>query len=301
MKALNPSSKQASSAIKSAVSDIASGPVKFQDDPAQLYGIRKSVTDQLRTVAGRDNSASQLASRELQVLKKGLDRAIEKAAPGYAKYLAKYADMSKPVDAYKFLQSLHLTDTQGNVQLGRVESALRRIREGRTKPGARAEKSVSDKQVQLLENIRDDLKRSSRSAKGKAIGSNTFQNIATASFMNRALPGFLGKSAAKLGPQNLGAMAGGLLGFLNGGFEGAAIGGAGGSAAGRVINSLLSARNEEIRNRLIDALINPSVGQAALNRSGAFAPAAKNALAQRLAPHALPAATVLSVNALSGR
>ena len=299
--ALSATSKKAAGALKSATDAIASGPVKYQEDPEQLYGIRKSVTDLLSNVSGRDNSASQLASRELQVVKKGLDRAIEKAAPGYAGYLKRYADMSRPVDAYKFLQSLHLTDSHGVVQLGRVQSALTRIADEQKKPGARAAKSVTPKQIHLLKNIRDDLMRQSNSSLGKAIGSNTVQNLATQSILNSALPSGAVSRAGKISPELLGSIAGLAGGFLTHGPIGAIVGGSFGNRVGHAAEALFAPQNAEVRNALTRALLDPAVGQAALDRTGAFAPRTKNALAQRVAPYLLPAGTVLGVDAAVGR
>ena len=299
--ALSARGKIASDAIEKAKDVISAGPVKYQDDPEQLYGIRKSVTDLLSNVSGRDNSASQLASRELQVVKKGLDRAIEKAAPGYAGYLKKYADMSKPVDAYKFLQGLHLTDSHGVVQLGRVQSALTRIAEEQKKPGARAAKAVTPKQIQLLQNIRDDLMRQSNSSLGKSIGSNTVQNLATQSILNSALPGAAVSRAGRISPELLGSIAGLAGGFVTHGPIGAIVGGSFGNRVGRAAGALFAPQNSEVKNALARALLDPAVGRAALDRTGPFAPRVKNALAQRISPYLLPAGTVLGVDATLGR
>ncbi|MNR01601.1 hypothetical protein D3C85_1174110 [compost metagenome] len=99
---------------------------KLETDPAQLYGIRKSINDQLETVAGRDNAEAAQASKQLLEVKSALDETIEAGAPGFKQYLKDYAELSKPVSAQNYLQGLKFTDAAGErITLPRVSMARR--------------------------------------------------------------------------------------------------------------------------------------------------------------------------------
>jgi hypothetical protein len=236
-------------------------------DVDQLYGVRQSINDQLTTVAGRDNSASQLASRELIQVRDALDDSIEAAAPGFRNYLKQYSDLSKPVDAQRFLQGLDLTDqTSQRITLSKVKSQLNRIEKMQAQPGANAAKSITDDQLSALRNLHQDLQREANSNLGRSAGSNTFQNLAMDNLTNSMLPGPLGK--IPFAPEGIG----GALGFALGGPPGAAIGG----VAGRGVRGALNSQSPAIEARLIDLLTDPSTS---LN-SASGGP--KNLLLQRL-------------------
>ena len=236
-------------------------------DVDQLYGVRQSINDQLTTVAGRDNSASQLASRELIQVRDALDDSIEAAAPGFRNYLKQYSDLSKPVDAQRFLQGLDLTDqTSQRITLSKVKSQLNRIEKMQSQPGANAAKSITDSQMDALRNLHQDLQREANSNLGRSAGSNTFQNLAMDNLTNSMLPGPLGR--VPFAPEGIG----GALGFALGGPPGAAIGG----VAGRGVRGALNSQSPAIEARLIDLLTDPTT---TLNSAGN---GPKNLLLQRL-------------------
>lgn len=236
-------------------------------DVDQLYGVRQAINDQLTTVSGRDNSASQLASRELIQVRDALDDSIEAAAPGFRNYLKQYSDLSKPVDAQRFLQGLDLTDqTSQRITLNKVKSQLNRIEKLQAQPGANAAKSITDSQMDALRNLHLDLQREANSNLGRSAGSNTFQNLAMDNLTNSMLPGPLGR--VPFAPEGIG----GALGFALGGPPGAAIGG----VAGRGVRGALNSQSPAIEARLIDLLTDPST---ALNSPGN---GPKNLLLQRL-------------------
>lgn len=236
-------------------------------DVDQLYGVRQAINDQLTTVSGRDNSASQLASRELIQVRDALDESIEAAAPGFRNYLKQYSDLSKPVDAQRFLQGLDLTDqTSQRITLNKVKSQLGRIEKMQAQPGSNAAKSITDEQMEALRNLHQDLQREANSNLGRSAGSNTFQNLAMDNLTNSMLPGPLGK--IPFAPEGIG----GALGFALAGPPGAAIGG----VAGRGIRGALNSQSPAIEARLIDLLTDPSTS---LNRSS---DGPKNLLLQKL-------------------
>lgn len=236
-------------------------------DVDQLYGVRQAINDQLTTVSGRDNSASQLASRELIQVRDALDDSIEAAAPGFRNYLKQYSELSKPVDAQRFLQGLDLTDqTSQRITLSKVKSQLNRIEKMQAQPGANAAKSITDDQLDALRNLQKDLQREANSSLGRSAGSNTFQNLAMDNLTSSMLPGPLGR--VPFAPEGIG----GALGFALGGPPGAAIGG----VAGRGVRGAINSQSPAIEARLIDLLTDPATS---LSGSGS---GPKNLLLQRL-------------------
>lgn len=147
-----------------------------QTDVQQLYGIRKAIGDMLDPLGPAETKGATLAKAELMDVKRELNRAIEKAAPGFGAYLKTFSDMSKPIDEMKLLQSLRLTDQQGNITLAKLNNAIDRIETKRKAGGTSKEKSVSKDTLDALKALQADLKRADNIMKGKAKGSDTEQN-----------------------------------------------------------------------------------------------------------------------------
>jgi hypothetical protein len=253
----------------------------LQSSVEQLYGIRQSINDQLATVAGRDNSASQLASKELIQVRDKLDDSIQAAAPGFKEFLKTYSELSRPVDAQRYLQGLDLTDqTSQRITLNKVKSAINRIEKLRSGKGANEAKSISDEQLAMLRNLQTDLQREANSSRGMAIGSNTFQNFATNQLIDTMMPGKLGAVA----PVTPGAI-GGALGYALGGNVGAGIGAIAGQQAAGVAGRAMAAQGPEIEARLIDYLLNPR-GAEVLRAGRASQTPAMDALLRRASPTA---------------
>lgn len=228
----------------------------LETDVAQLYGVRKSINDQLERVAGRDNSEAQQASKQLLQVKSALDESIEKAAPNFREYLKQYASLSKPITSQQYLQGLELTDqTSSALTLNKVKAAINKIEKARKGPGANEAKDLSDEQLNGLKALHADLQREANSAKGMARGSNTFQNLATNQLIE-AMGG--GTVAGAVTPAALGTG----LGYLIGGPGGAALGGVAGSAVGSAVGGAVRARAPDVEAKLINLLLNPNGAQA---------------------------------------
>jgi len=250
----------------------------LQSSVEQLYGIRQSINDQLATVAGRDNSASQLASKELIQVRDKLDDSIQAAAPGFKEFLKTYSQLSRPVDAQRYLQGLDLTDqTSQRITLNKVKSAVNRIEKLRGGNGANEAKSISDEQLAMLKNLQTDLQREAHSSRGMALGSNTFQNFATNQLIDSMMPGM-----GAIAPVTPG-LAGGLLGHALAGPMGAGIGAVGAQQAAGVLGRAMNAQGPEIEARLIDYLLNPR-GAEVLKAGRTSATPAMDALLRRSTP-----------------
>lgn len=256
-----------SSALAKVKSKIDLGDKGLQSDVNQLYGVRKSINDQLETVAGRDNSSAAQASKELIQVRDSIDSAIEKAAPGFSDYLKTYADLSKPINAQAFLQKAVLTEQTGSgPTLAKVNNLINQVNKMRKAPGANDAKSLSQDQIDGLYALKKDLVREAGSAKGLPINSATAQNLATDNMMRSMLPGPLGM--LPLGPESIG----GALGYVLGG----PVGGGLGVGAGNAVRQAMASQNPAIQAKLIDLLTNPNTVIGAKN------PGATNLLLQRL-------------------
>lgn len=153
---------------------------KLITDPEQLYGVRKHIDDLLSKEAGATDPKSIRAASNLQQLKVALDGVIEPAAPGFQQYLKNFADASRPIDEMEVLQGHHskLYDTQGRMQLSRVQGMMRNIVDSRMAPGINPYKSISDETMQRLWALRDDLRRSASAQElARTPGSDTSQTM----------------------------------------------------------------------------------------------------------------------------
>lgn len=262
-------------AVRAALNNIRSKIVDAQGNletnPETLYNsVRKQIGDLLDSRMAASNPAGLQASRELIAVRDALDQDIAAAAPGFGQYLSDYAAASKPINAMEFLQGLRLTDAQGNITLAKVQNAIANITKQRGASGANGAKAVSQGQLDALTAIRDDLLRAANSGGGKSIGSNTFQNLATNNIVENAIPG------------PVRALTGGTNGPL-------------GTLAGKVGNLVYGGSNEAIQNRLLEMLLQPGSGLAALHNvrgNQATGALGGNALLQRLAPQLVPAGAI---------
>lgn len=154
----------------------------LETDARRLYGVRKDIGDMLDNVGDKDHGSAKAARAELMAARAEVDKAIEAAAPGFGRYLQTFARMSRPIDEMNYLQSLNLTDAQGNFTLSKVQGALTKIAKERRKPGTNEAKSLSKESMGALQNLRADLKRAGQIDMGKARGSDTHQRAAMDNF-----------------------------------------------------------------------------------------------------------------------
>jgi hypothetical protein len=232
------------------VNTDAKGVQTLESDPEQLYGVRKAINDSLSPLAAGTKADGRQAARELMQVQDTLDSAIESGAPGFQKYIQAYSDASRPIDAMRYLQSLNLTDTKGNITLGNVDRAVKAIQKQQAANGTNAAKSVTDEQLNLLTAIRDDLRRQQNESLGKSIGSNTFQNLAT----NSTMAALSGDKAAHLASIATGAFP--PLGIP--------------LAIGRYGLNKLGSRGEAmVQEALQNRLLTPETARRALSRNGA--------------------------------
>lgn len=187
--------------------DPASG--VLETDPERLYGVRKAITDSLSPLARGTPSDARTAASSLQPVLQRLDEAIEAGAPGYRAYMRAFNQQSGPINAMQWFQNRNLTDALGDTTLAKVDQAVKALQAENALPGARAAKSVPQDQLSQLLNLRDDLRRVANTGKGRALGSNTVQNLAGSSALNK-LTGPVTGIGARVGA----TLGGGLGGYL---------------------------------------------------------------------------------------
>lgn len=207
-------------------------PAQYQDDPEQIYGIRKAIGDMLSPLSKGTEANKQLASSELQDVRSVMDPVIEDGAPGFKDYLKTFRDLSKPVNEQQFLQNANIYDTKGNVNLGPIDRLIKSVQKLQVAPGTNNAKSIAPQTMDQLQAIRSDLLRQQGSLLGKAKGSDTFQNLATANVgATMGLPSF------------------GLEGLINGHPASAAV--------GYLVRKAYAAKNDAIMDKVVEKLLSP--------------------------------------------
>jgi hypothetical protein len=166
-------------ALKDIRSKLVDAKGNLQTDPEQLYGIRQHINDIISPKAAGTASDARAAARELMTVKDALDPVIEQGAPGFTHYIQQYESLSRPINGMQALQNMQLTDAQGNIQLGRLNTNINALERQQKLPGARLADSVTDEQLAQLKALRDDFRRDSKQQLGKSLGSPTFQKLGT--------------------------------------------------------------------------------------------------------------------------
>jgi hypothetical protein len=167
-------------AVKSVVDAMTDKDGNAITDPEMLYGVRKHIDDLLSKEAAADNPMNIRAAANLRAMKDSLDGVIEQAAPGFAKYRENFANASRPIDTMQALQKYEpkIIDSQGRIQLSRVQSMMKDIVNSRKSEGINEFKSIPDEAMNQLFALRDDLRRvASADELAKAKGSDTAQNF----------------------------------------------------------------------------------------------------------------------------
>jgi hypothetical protein len=189
-------------------------------DAESVYELHKDIG---LLVAGKVNDERgpvRLAAGLANSVKRTLADTIEASAPGFNKYLEHYSRLSKPIDR---LQTI--TERLGGQDLSRVTTALPSVSGG----GAQftlsqhqmrnairdisADTNLAPRQRDVLQRVLGDLNAETFASRGgKMPGSDTYQNMASANFVNRVL----GESLAGSG---LGKAVQAPLNFVNRPFE----------------------------------------------------------------------------------
>lgn len=194
-----------------------------ETDPAQLKGIADNI-DSTMSKLNTDGKGDRQTLRALDQVKQSIFEAIEPAAPGFRAAQAEWAKHSRGIDEMTYLQGRKLTDLQGNPTLGNIRSTLDDISKKQRSDKFNPADSVTSENIATLRKMHDQMQREQLTqSAGKALGSNTFQNLATNSTIGN-LSSHVGNSLAGGligGGIDLASGGGGMSGFLAGNALGA--------------------------------------------------------------------------------
>src|SRR6185437_2081697 len=166
----------------------ARGLIGDNTDPETLYEVRKDLRlaqqGKLQPSSEGAPAASTLAHARGQLgqVIDALDNAIESSAPGYKGYLARYAEMSDPIDQMETIQGLQQKASNGlDTATGHPFLSAPAFSRGLASAldrGTMPPRLTPD-QIERLNAVREDLQRGSAlsSPTVKAPGSDTFQNF----------------------------------------------------------------------------------------------------------------------------
>ena len=163
--------------------------------PRDAYALHQDINDLIRGKIKDDRGSVKLAAGMATQVKQQLADAIEQSAPGFRKYLATYSRLSRPIERLEAIGK-----SLGGANLSKVTNAMPQV----TPDGAaytlsqdkmrRAIESIGEKtrpaarQSDVLSRVLGDLNAEAVASRGgKMPGSDTYQNIASANFVNRML------------------------------------------------------------------------------------------------------------------
>lgn len=179
----------------------AEGRVSAQD----AYELHKDINLLIQGKVNDDQGVVRLAGGLATQVKNTLANEIDKVAPGFKKYLTTYSRLSKPIERLETI-STRLGDSDlsrttnampqiaGNeayysLSQDKMRRAVSDLGKGDVKPSAR--------QSDILGRVLGDLNAEAVASRGgKMPGSDTYQNIASANFVNRVLGQSLAESGA---------------------------------------------------------------------------------------------------------
>jgi hypothetical protein len=222
-----------------------------QVDPRALYAIRKDIGLDISGKMMGEAGNKKFAAGELSSVQKLFDEAIDKASrkpvtgnmigsdvgdlaprPTWDQYLKTYTEKSKPIN-----QMEALDDVLKRVQTGAVDQSggyilsAAKLNNILKNEGSDLAKKLTPSQIDTLRKISADLNASQLAMNsGKAVGSNTVQNIAG----NNLLTGLLGDS-----------IGGSVMSR---------------SLAGRLLKLPYGGADDMIREKLGEGLLNPQIG-----------------------------------------
>jgi hypothetical protein len=222
-----------------------------ETDPQQLKGIADNIDATLQRL-GTEGKADRETRRVLGMVKESIMPAISDAAPGFDAAQAEFSRQSRRIDEMTYLQGRKLTDLQGNPTLGNMRSMLDDIAKKQAGDKFHPADSVKPETVETIRRLHDQMQREQLTATaGKALGSNTFQNLATNTRVG-SLAGSVGNALAG------GVVGGGIdLAAGHSGVAGMLVGNALGAGAKYYADrsaASAAARSEAGRQMLMEAL-----------------------------------------------
>lgn len=256
----NNAGKLAQSALRDFRARIAEWSPDGQINARALYEIRKDIDQVLGGKLQGEAGNLRYASGQLIKVKELIDDAIDKASrrvemsssravmpyganieragmappvsagprPTWQGYLGKYREMSIPINQMEALEEVLRAVKTGATMGGEDVISAAKLNTYLRNNAKELQKKLSPEQLNLLRRLEADLNASAEAATaGKALGSNTVQNISGVN----ALASVLGQQAARSSPVQ--------------------------STVGRAVNWIYKKPDAEITNKLVEALLDP--------------------------------------------
>lgn len=159
-------------------------------NPAELYEVRKDINLAIQgKLRDPERSDFGLAKKQLGRVKEAIDDEIEKAAPGFKRYLSDYARLSKDIDRREIIQRIQKQSTVAVPDASTGREVLSQAKFRRQLIGAKEKGQLSEDQLTVLQTIADDLDlgMSINSAGIRPTGSDTAKNLTVAHIIGRAI------------------------------------------------------------------------------------------------------------------
>jgi hypothetical protein len=156
-------------------------------DPERLYALRQDINDAMQGKYDQIEPSLRLAKSQLKAVKDALDGVIESGAPGYREYLAKYSELSRPINQMETLQDIRgritntAPDTTGYSFLSQPK-LTNVMKEDYSR-------TLTNEQTEKLATLLQDMDRSAtlNNPSIRPYGSDTFSNAAGNDLLRQAL------------------------------------------------------------------------------------------------------------------
>lgn len=201
-------------AIRKDINDVLGGKLQGESGnlkraSSQLIGVKSMIDDAIESASNRVTPSAERGIATGQAGAAGADGLTSgKPSASWREYLRQYSDQSVPIDQMKTLEDVMqrvqtgAMDTRGNLVMSSAK--LNNILK---KDGAELARTLSADQMQVLRNLQADLNASTlANTAGKAVGSNTVQNLGSDRVLSEALGRRVGGSG--LAQETLGRAAG---------------------------------------------------------------------------------------------
>lgn len=202
------------SALRRVRDQIAGNTVDGAINSRALYAVRKDLNDILGGRLQGESGNLRQASGQLIDARGVLDDAMEAAAQrggantSWRGYLNQYSQMSRPIEQMEILEDVLKRIQTGSMDTrGALNMSSAKLNNILKNEGAELKKKLTPDQLQTLRNVQADLNASTlANTAGKAVGSNTVQNLGSDQFLSEVLgPGLGGSGLAR---DTLGRVAG---------------------------------------------------------------------------------------------
>lgn len=231
-----------------------------ETDPRALYEVRKDLSLATKGKLGKDAPDFSLARKEVGQVIALLDDAIEKAAPGFKSYIARYRAMSRPIDQMERMQTIRdrsrlavpdPATTRDTISQAKFSNLVRAELDDPKSP-------LTVGQKRVLKNVMADLDA------GVAVNTNALRAPGSDTFQNFSLANVLGQ--VKMGKA-------GVPTWL--------------SPVARPFSWLYKWSDEAIQELLVEAAKDPEAGAALLRKATPKNAAAASSALQRFSRQAL--------------